>query len=229
MLKGEKMQVVYAKDLSVGYEGKSVCENINFNVEEGDYLCIIGDNGAGKSTLVKTLLGLLPKVKGTLKISEKQIGYLPQQQDYIKGFPATVYEIVLSGFLNKLGGKIFYPKSIKIKAIENLKLLGIENLKNRSFNQLSGGQQQKVLLARALSATSKLLVVDEPVTGLDPQSTIDMYETIKMLNKKLGIAVIMISHDLDRALSEPKNILYVKSNGCFFGSVEEYKKQREAR
>lgn len=193
------MAILTAKNLAVGYERQPVLKNINFQIEEGDYFCIVGENGSGKTTLMKTILGLLPPVEGSIEVGQglmkNQIGYLPQQSDVQRDFPATVYEIVLSGCQNSLKG-FFYSKAQKKMALENIEKMGISHLKNKCYRQLSGGQQQRVLLARALCATTKVLLLDEPVAGLDPNVTKEMYELIGQLNSQ-GLTVIMISHDLE--------------------------------
>ena len=193
------MAILTAKELAVGYERQPVLKNINFQIEEGDYFCIVGENGSGKTTLMKTILGLLPPVEGSIEVGQglmkNQIGYLPQQSDVQRDFPATVYEIVLSGCQNSLKG-FFYSKAQKKMALENIERMGISHLKNKCYRQLSGGQQQRVLLARALCATTKVLLLDEPVAGLDPNVTKEMYELIGQLNSQ-GLTVIMISHDLE--------------------------------
>lgn len=193
------MAILTAKNLAVGYEKQPVLKDINFKIESGDYFCIVGENGSGKTTLMKTILGLLPPVEGSIEVGQglmkNQIGYLPQQSDVQRDFPATVYEIVLSGCQNSLKG-FFYSKAQKKMALENIEKMGISHLKNKCYRQLSGGQQQRVLLARALCATTKVLLLDEPVAGLDPNVTKEMYELIGQLNSQ-GLTVIMISHDLE--------------------------------
>lgn len=193
------MAILTAKNLSVGYEGKAVLENVNFEIEMGDYFCIVGENGSGKSTLMKTILGLKPAIAGEIiygeDLSKNQIGYLPQQREVQKDFPASVYEIVLSGCQNSLGRRFFYGKKEKNLALQNMERLGISSLKNKCYRELSGGQQQRVLLARALCATKKVLLLDEPVAGLDPKVTEKMYQLIKELNED-GLTIIMISHDI---------------------------------
>lgn len=207
------MPLLKCENLSVGYEKKAVLENISFEVNAGDYLCIIGANGTGKTTLMKTLLGLLPPVNGTISKSEelkKSIGYLPQQTETQKDFPASVWEVVLSGCQCRMGMRPFYSKEDKKRAKRNLDRMGITALKRRCFRELSGGQQQRVLLARALCATDKLLLLDEPVSGLDPATTTQLYDLIKGLNEE-GTAVMMITHDTDRALGFATHILDVDS------------------
>ena len=194
------MALLSCKNLAVGYGGKVVASGIEFSVGEGDYFCIFGENGSGKSTLMKTILGLIPPVSGTVtfskKLKGKHIGYLPQQKDFQKQFPASVQEVVLSGCLGSLGLLPFYRTSDYLLMMENLRKLGIADLRKKSYQRLSGGQQQRVLLARALCAAKKLIVLDEPVTGLDPDSQAEMYAAIEALNKKDGMTVIMISHDV---------------------------------
>lgn len=218
------MAQLTVENLSVGYDGVAVCENISFEVNAGDYLCIIGENGAGKSTLMKTLLGLVPPVKGKIVKGADVggIGYLPQQDTSQSNFPASVWEITLSGCLAKSGFRPFYNKAEKALANEKLEVLGISGLKRKSFSELSGGQQQKVLLARVLCSTDKILLLDEPVTGLDPQATQDLYQTFKELNEKCGTTIIMITHDLN-SLRYANKILQVSHGGSVLKSAEEFR------
>lgn len=215
---------ITADNVTLGYDSKIILQNLNFYIEEGDYLCIIGENGSGKTTLMKTLLGLLKPIDGKIKflngIEKNQIGYLPQQTDVQKDFPASVKEIVISGFQSKMNGRPFYSKKEKAEALKNMQLLGIDNLARRSYRELSGGQQQRVLLARALCATNKMILLDEPVTGLDPAATNEMYELIKELNNQ-GITIIMITHDTNCALKYANKILEIGSK-MFFGEKKDY-------
>jgi zinc transport system ATP-binding protein len=217
------MSQIICKNLIVGYEGQVVRDNINFVVEKGDYLCIVGENGSGKSTLMKTLLSLQKPMGGEIIFADglhaNEIGYLPQQSTVKKDFPATNFEIVLSGSLGH--SKCFYSKSDKEKAIAAMKRLHVEEFKDRCFRELSGGQQQRVLLARALCATEKVLLLDEPVSGLDPKVTAEMYALIQELNEKDKITIIMISHDLNDALKYATHILHIGSV-IFFGTKNEY-------
>lgn len=218
------MNIIEVKNLSAFYENRMVFENVEFTVTEGDYLCIVGENGSGKTTLMKTLLGFDIKHTGTIKFNgftKREIGWLPQKTQHQKDFPASINEVVMSGFA---GGGFFgtrYNKAQKEQANQNMKLLDIESLAEKSFSELSGGQQQKVLLCRALCAAKKVLLLDEPVTGLDQSSAEEMYALIKKLNKS-GIAIIMISHDISRAVSEAEHILSLSDNSFFFGTDSEY-------
>ena len=218
------MKLIEVSDLCLGYEGKLVVEDLSFSVEEGDYLVILGENGTGKSTLMRSLLGLTKPFSGKIAFSpdikKKSIGYLPQQTEAQKDFPATVSEIVLSGFSGKAGLRPFYNKKEKEKAAETMEMLDLTHLKKRCFRELSGGQKQRVLLARALCATEKLLFLDEPVAGLDPKVMTEMYFLIEMLNKK-GITVVMISHDIECAKRYATKILHLGKTR-FFGTKEEY-------
>ena len=219
------MSQIECKDVSVKYENQVVLEDISFSIEQGDYLCIVGENGSGKSTLVKTILGLENSKSGQIVFGEglnkNEIGYLPQQTQAQKDFPASVYEVVLSGCLNSKGFSPFYSMKDKKLANEMIKSLGIENIKRKSFRELSGGQQQRVLLARALCATKKIIILDEPITGLDPTVTREMYSLIKEINKK-GITIIMVSHDINFAVNNASKILHLKKNIKFFGNTEDY-------
>ncbi len=223
------MDLITVKNLSSFYEGKKVFENLNFTVQDGDYLCILGDNGSGKTTLMKTILGFDIKHTGTIKFngfSNKEIGWLPQKEQHQKDFPASVKEVVYSGFAGRGFLGLFYSESVKEQAQKNMQLLGISDIAEKSFSELSGGQQQKVFLCRALCAAKKVLLLDEPVTSLDESSTEEMYTLIKKLNDS-GLAIIMISHDISRALSEAKNILSISESGFFFGTPEEYILQKK--
>ncbi len=218
------MSLVTVSGLSVGYEHNTVIRDLSFKVETGDYLCVVGENGSGKTTLMKTLLGLNAPVSGSIEFGEglkqTEIGYLPQQTDVQKDFPASVWEIVLSGCLGRCKGRPFYSAAEKELASINMERMGITHLRNRCYRELSGGQQQRVLLARALCSAEKLLLLDEPVSGLDPAVTAEMYELIGKLNKE-GMSVIMISHDIYAAVKYADHILHV-GDGIFFGTKEEY-------
>ena len=221
------MELLKLTDVSVGYEGKPVASHLSFTLNEGDYLCIVGENGAGKSTLMKTLLNLRAPIDGSIVFSDaiarNEIGYLPQQTQVQRDFPATVWEVVLSGCLNRSGLRPFYTKAQKQTAEDWIARLDITDLKKRSYRALSGGQQQRVLLARALCATKKLIVLDEPVAGLDPIVTADLYALIQRINRENGITVIMVSHDIGAALQYATHILQVSGDSNFFGTVEEYR------
>ena len=222
------MSQLICENVTLGYEGKVVTENLNFTVNRGDYLCIVGENGSGKSTLIKALLQLKAPLNGTIStgdgLNDNEIGYLPQQTIVQKDFPASVKEIVLSGCLNRCGIRPFYNKEEKSLAIENMKKLGITNLANRCYRELSGGQQQRVLLARALCATRKMLLLDEPVAGLDPKVTLEMYDLIASLNHNDGITIIMVSHDICAAIKYATHVLHVGYKPLFFGTKEDYVK-----
>lgn len=196
---------IKCNDLDIGYDGKTVVSGLNFEINDGDYLCIVGENGSGKTTLMKTLLGLIPLLGGSIQgLNKNDIGYLPQISDTQKDFPATVEEVVLSGTK-----KLFYRKKEKDLMRFNLERLNITNLSKCKFSELSGGQRQRVFLARALCASKKILLLDEPVSGLDPKATAMMYEIINKLNKEDGMTIIMISHDLNGSLKYASNVLNV--------------------
>lgn len=218
------MAQIICQNLSVGYDSKVILKNLSFEVNKGDYLCIVGENGSGKTTLIKSILGLIPTISGKLETGEglksNEIGYLPQQTVVQRDFPASVKEIVLSGCQGRMGLRPFYSKSDRLLAEKNMKKMDITDLTKRCYRELSGGQQQRVLLARALCATQKLLLLDEPVSGLDPRVTAEMYQTIKSLNDE-GISIIMISHDVDAAVKYASHILHI-GNDVFYGTTEEY-------
>lgn len=217
------MSLLSFNNLAIGYDNKIVLKDLSFAVEKGDYLVILGENGAGKSTLLKTMLGLIKPIEGTIsldpEVKKSEIGYLPQQTVVQKDFPASVWEVVLSGCLAKTGLKPFYSKQDKALAKANIKKMELEGFEKKCYRELSGGQQQRVLLARALCSSDKVLVLDEPITGLDPKVTTQLYETIDELNKE-GITIIMISHDL-RAVEHANKVLHL-GHETFFGDKETY-------
>ena len=220
------MAQLTCENLTLGYEGREIISDLSFSVNSGDYLCIVGENGSGKSTLMKTILGLHSPMKGKITtgdgLKQTEIGYLPQQTLVQKDFPASVREIVISGFQGKCGLRPFYTKEEKRQALENMKKMRIDDLQKRCYRELSGGQQQRVLLARALCATKSMLLLDEPIAGLDPRVTAEMYSMISQLHKE-GITVIMISHDIEAALRYATHILHI-GREVFFGSKETFKR-----
>ena len=204
------MAQIICQNLSVGYDSKVILENLSFEVNKGDYLCIVGENGSGKTTLIKSILGLIPTISGKLKtgdgLKSNEIGYLPQQREMQKDFPASVWEVVLSGCLDRLGFRPFYGHKERKLAAEAIRELDLEDIKNESFRELSGGQRQRVLLARAIAGSKKVLVLDEPITGLDPVAAAHLYQLLNRLNQN-GTTIITISHDISKALSAANKLL----------------------
>ena len=219
-------------NLALGCEGTEIISDLSFHVSAGDYLCIVGENGSGKSTLMKTLLGLKKPMRGSIETSDgltrREIGYLPQQTVAQKDFPASVREIVISGFEGQCGLRPFYTREEKRRAAENMEKMGIGDLSRRCYRELSGGQQQRVLLARALCATRKMLLLDEPVAGLDPKVTGDMYRLIERINREDGITIIMISHDIEAALKYATHILHI-GDKIFFGTRKQFVESKSGK
>lgn len=225
------MAFVNCENITLSYEGREVISGLTFHLEKGEYLCIVGENGSGKSTLVKGILGFVKPSEGKIffeGISQNEIGYLPQQTERQRDFPASVREIVISGCLNRMGWRPFYSLREKNLAARNMERLGILGLSQQPYNELSGGQQQRVLLARALCAAESLLVLDEPVTGLDPVVTRDLYDLIQRLNGE-GMTIIMVSHDVAGALKYADRILHLHHEGYFFGTRREYEQSSFCR
>ena len=222
------MALLKCENVTMSYDGVEVLRNVNFSVNQGDYLYILGENGAGKSTLMKGILGILKQTEGMISycdgMNNNEIGYLPQQTVIQKDFPASVWEVVVSGCLNKCKFFPFYKREQKNIAKRNIDLMGIRKLKNKCYQELSGGQQQRVLLARALCSTGKLLVFDEPSAGLDPVATNELYELINHLNKQHKITIIMVSHDINSAIKNATHILHLDHNKSFYGEIKEYLK-----
>ena len=220
------MKQLKCENLTIGYDFKSSVKDLNFEVDSGDYLCIVGANGVGKTTLIKSILGLTPVLNGKIKFlnnfKKSEIGYLPQQTIIQKDFPATVWEVVLSGFQNKSPLRPFYNRKEKERAFEVLKKLGIESIYKKCYRELSGGQQQRVLLARALCATEKMILLDEPISGLDVTAAKEMYALIKKINRE-GVTIIMITHDISTAMKQASHILFLNENETFFGTKKEFK------
>lgn len=225
------MALIKVKDLSLSYENMTVIKDLSFEINSGDYLCIVGENGSGKSTLVKALLSLKKPVGGSIEFGDglrrSEIGYLPQQTGAQRDFPASVGEVVISGCLNSRGIRPFYSARERNMAAQSMERLGITNLKKRSYRELSGGQQQRVLLARALCATKKLLLLDEPVSGLDPIVTAELYELIADINRS-GVTIIMVTHDIASAAKYATHILCMRENRHFFGTRSEFLSSSEA-
>ena len=222
----EPHELIVCRDVSLGYEGPTVLSHLNLTIRDGDYLCIVGDNGSGKSTLLRGLLGLLAPQSGEIlrapELERGAVGYLPQQTRAQRDFPATVLEVALSGCLNQKGSRFFYTRAQKSQALMNLGKLGVLEWKDKSYRELSGGQQQRVLLARALCAAGRLLILDEPITGLDPAAAQDLYKTLSYLNTKEGMAIVMVTHDLGPALRSARSVLHIGQRGTFLGPVADY-------
>ncbi len=220
------MLQISCRNISVSYENILAVDDISFDVFAGDYIAIVGENGSGKSTLLKAMLGLIKLRSGIMEfkngVKQTELGYLPQQTIVQRDFPASVYEVVLSGCLNSRGMRPFYSKKEKNRVYENLERLGIGEIRSKSYRDLSGGQQQRVLLARALCATDKILFLDEPVTGLDPIITAELYALIKSLNRESNITVIMVSHDVSSAVVNSDKILHMGTRALFFGDTSDY-------
>ncbi len=226
------MAILECENLTLAYDSNIIIDKLSFKVNKGDYVCIIGVNGSGKSTLVKAILGLKNPSQGTIaygdKLAKTQIGYLSQQNESHKDFPASVLEVVLSGCLNHKKISPFFPNSLKKIARDQIKLLELEPIAKKSFQELSGGQRQRVLLARALCSTQSLLLLDEPVSGLDPGVTELMYKTVKDLNDK-GMTIIMVSHDVRAAIRYSSHVLHLDKDQSFFGTKDEYLKSDKAK
>ena len=227
------MALIKCENLAFAYSGETVLSGVNFEVNPGDYLCVVGENGSGKSTLVRGLLGLKEPSGGTISYGDglkpNEIGYLPQQTEVQRDFPASVMEVALSGRLNSLGRRFFYSAADRAEAERNLERMGMLEYKNRCYQELSGGQQQRVLLARALCATAKLLLLDEPVAGLDPVATGEMYNLLKLINLCDGVTVVMVSHDIQAALRYATHILQLGHTQTFFGGVQDYVRSGASR
>lgn len=218
--------LITCEHVDFGYENHDAVIDLTMEVDQGDYICIVGENGSGKTTLIKGFLGLLKPTFGTLTVSEELrrsgVGYLPQQTAAQKDFPATVGEVVLSGCLGLRGNRPFYSKREKQLALENMEKLGIGHLKGHCYRELSGGQQQRVLIARALCATSQLLILDEPITGLDPAAIQEFYALVRKLNREEGVTILMVSHDLGNIVTQANKILHLKQRVLYYGPAADY-------
>jgi len=224
---------ITCEHVDFGYENHDAVIDLNLEIYPGDYLCVVGENGSGKSTLIKGLLGLLKPTGGKLWVSDQLkgsgIGYLPQQTAAQKDFPATVYEVVVSGTLGRRGNRPFYSRAEKQLAEKNMERLGITDLKRKCYRELSGGQQQRVLIARALCATDQMLILDEPITGLDPAAIQDFYRLVKGLNSKYGITIVMVSHDIRNVLTQANKVLHLQQKVLYNGSAADYPRSKAAQ
>ena len=221
------MALMAMKNVTIAFEGTVAVDRVSFEVDAGDYLVVVGENGSGKSTLMRAMLGLVKPRSGSIVYGDglvkNRIGYLPQQTAAQRDFPASVEEVVLSGCVNRMGARCFYNKADRKKAEENMALLDVLKYRRKSYRNLSGGQQQRALLARALCATDAMLLLDEPVTGLDPSAAAEFYEVIRKLNRQYGVAVVMVSHDLGGAMRDAGKVLVMNRGADFFGTVQDYR------
>lgn len=221
------MALITAKDVTIAFEGVTAVEHVSFEVDRGDYMLLVGENGSGKSTLIRAMLGLVHPQNGEILYGDglrrDQIGYLPQQTAAQRDFPASAEEVVISGCVNRMRGRFFYSKEDRLRAEEKMAMLDVTSLRKKSYRTLSGGQQQRVLLARALCAADSLLLLDEPVTGLDPDAMAELYALIRRLNRDHGLSVVMVSHDLHGALADANKVLVVNRGIDFRGSAGEYR------
>ena len=221
------MALIAMKDVTIAFEGTVAVDHVSFEVDPRDYLVVVGENGSGKSTLMRAMLGLVKPRGGHIAYGDglvkNRIGYLPQQTAAQRDFPASVEEVVLSGCVSRLGGRFFFNRADRAKAERNMRLLDVERLRKKSYRTLSGGQQQRTLLARALCATDAMLLLDEPVTGLDPAAAAEFYDVIRDLNQKHGVAVVMVSHDLGGAMRDANKVLVMNRGMDFFGTIDEYR------
>ena len=227
------MALIELKDVTIAFEGVAAVEHVNLAVERGEYLVIVGENGSGKSTLVRAMLGLVRPKSGRVVygdgLKKNQIGYLPQQTVVQRDFPASVGEVVLSGCVNRLGRRLAFGAGERARAEEKMRLMDVYSLREKPYRTLSGGQQQRALLARALCATDSILLLDEPVTGLDPDAAEELYTVIRSLNRDHGVAIAMVSHDLHGAMRDAGRVLVMNRGVDFVGSVEDYERQFERR
>lgn len=227
------MALIELKDVTIAFEGVAAVEHVNLAVERGEYLVIVGENGSGKSTLVRAMLGLVRPKSGRVVygdgLKKNQIGYLPQQTVVQRDFPASVGEVVLSGCVNRLGRRLAFGAGERARAEEKMRLMDVYSLREKPYRTLSGGQQQRALLARALCATDSVLLLDEPVTGLDPDAAEELYSVIRALNRDHGVAIAMVSHDLHGAMRDAGRVLVMNRGVDFVGSVEDYERQFERR
>ena len=222
--------MISVNNLSIEFSSQKLFDNINYVINPNDKIALVGKNGAGKSTMLKIIAGLQKPTEGAVAVPQGvTIGYLPQQTAAQRDFPATVYEVVRSGCLSRMGNRPFYTKKEKVLALENMEKLGLSPLKNYCYRELSGGQQQRALIARALCATDKLLVLDEPITGLDPSAIQEFYQILGKLNRKDGVAILMVSHDIQNAVSQASKILHLGQKVLFYGTVEEYRVSEAGR
>ncbi len=227
------MALITLKDVTIAFEGVVAVKNVNLSINRGDYMVIVGENGSGKSTLIRAILGLVRPQKGRVNygggLKKNQIGYLPQQTIAQRDFPASVEEVVLSGCINRMGRRVFFAPLQKQLAEEKMRLLDIERIRKQSYRTLSGGQQQRVLLARALCATDSILLLDEPVTGLDPEATEEFYGIVRRLNREHGVAIVMVSHDLHGSMRDASKVLVMNHGVDFLGTVADYEAKFERR
>ena len=218
------MVLLEVENISVSYSNHTALENISFKIEEGEYVCLVGENGSGKSTLVKAIVGLLKPDNGkiNLNISLDEVSYLSQTNLKDLNFPATAKEIIMSG-VQKHGKLPFYTKEDKENYKKIIKDLKIEDIQYRRIGDLSGGQKQRVLIARALIRRPKLLILDEPTTGLDYNITKELYKILEEQNKEKNTTIIMATHDLDEIENVKPRIICLARKLKYDGNIEGWK------
>ncbi len=212
------VNLVDCRNVRLGYASRLVASCPDFTVGAGDFLAVIGPNGSGKTTLLKTVAGLIRPLSGSMgipaEVSRGGIGYLPQAKEVQRDFPASVTEVVESGCQTLRGMRPFYSRKERKMVLDAIDRFGIGNLAQRSFRELSGGQRQRVLLARALCAPRKLLLLDEPLTGLDPDAQTELHGLLGEV-KKSGLAVMMVTHDLSPAFRLATHVLTLGDGARF--------------
>ena len=218
------MNIIEVKNLTTTYNGHVAIKDINFSIEKGEYVCLIGENGSGKSTLLKTIVGLNKKDSGEIikNIDPDKISYLAQNNLVDLNFPATAKEIIMTG-VQKHRTLPFYKKDDYKKFEDLCDLLGIRSLVNRQIGDLSGGQRQRIMLARALIREPELLILDEPCSGLDINITKDFYDTLIKLNKEKNLTIIMATHDLDEVENEDARVICMATDVKFDGNIKDWK------
>ena len=222
------MSIIKVENLKTTYNGHTAIENVNFSIEKGEYVCIIGENGSGKSTLLKTMVGLNKKDSGDIvfNIQQEQVSYLAQNNLVDINFPATAKEIIMTG-VQKHGKLPFYNKEDYKNFNKICQDLLISDIINKQISELSGGQRQRVMLARALIIEPELLILDEPCSGLDSNITKEFYRILNKLNKEKGLTIIMATHDLDEISSDNIRVICMSTTVKFDGNINEWNLQEK--
>ncbi|MGB9877270.1 MAG: metal ABC transporter ATP-binding protein [bacterium] len=210
------------KDVHLGYRGEVILPSVNLLIEEGDFLGIVGPNGAGKTTLLRAIAGVLKPIKGQVIVYKPNLslGYVPQRSLLDEAYPLTALEIASMGLYKKIG--VLKPvRKYEEKAREALRIVGLAGMEKKLYRELSGGQKQKVLLARALVSEPEILLLDEPITDLDVGSQKAMMDFLSDLNKEKGITILLVSHLLDVVAERANKIVMLGDGKVVSGTREE--------
>ncbi len=214
--------LIRLSEASVGYNGTPVLAGVDLEITRGSFVGVLGANGSGKSTLLKTIVGILPVLKGRLEspVRRPRFGYVPQRDTLDAVYPLTAFEVALMGTYGRLGSLSFVRKEMRERTLEALAEVRAEGLANRLFAELSGGERQRVLIARALAAEPECLVLDEPVAGIDQATVEVIMDLTSSLHERGGLTVLMVNHHILSLRGRAEEIVWISERGLVCGPAD---------